>query len=599
MQGRSRNGYSDAEVKAALQGRTGSRTLTFRYDLLDKSNVYQRPLDNVMSGTVLLNNLAEIKRVIRLVVTDTGVVNYLSDRIKPWVRLAMPARSESYADVLATVPGPLVRWKLDEVSGTVAADASGNGRTGTIPASGVTKGKPGLLNGGSSFLFTAGNTGVVASPAGWVDGHDALTMVAWFRSDEVGVTKSILGGSTVSLSYQAAGEVGGAASCVQARVNTDHGPAIACTVAGTQSRGLQCIVAVWQAGQGIHIYLNGEEAQLSGTTPPLAAGVSASAFGTFKVGEDCNGTVDDASLFAGVATSDQARAIYQAGLAVGPYGTENWVEWPQGVFLLSSPKRKRTRAGVVVREVEGYDQLLVYADDKVADRYVAPAGALYTEVIRTLMADTPQKSISNSPLTLPTAREWEPGTSKLRIINDLLSAINYRSLSFDEDGVGIVAPYTSPQDRPAEYDYADDETSVISPEMEQELDVFAVPNKWVLVVSDPDRPALVGTYVNADPLSLTSTVSRGRTITDVRNEQDAADQSTLDGKARRLAFEASQVYETVDFTTAIMPIHSTDDVYNLTYSGLAISAKYSEHSWELPLEAGALMKHSARRVVQV
>lgn len=285
-------------------------------------------------------------------------------------------------------------------------------------------------------------------------------------------------------------------------------------------------------------------------------------------------------------------------LHLPPYGEDDWVEWPQGVFLLSTPARTIDTSGFVIREVDGYDVLQVFADDLIDTRYTLAAGASYTGAVSTLLGSIP-KNITASTAVALTAREWEPGTSKLTILNGLLSAINYESLCFDEDGVAIVQPYRAPSTRAAEYTYADDADSVIIPEVEQTLDLFVIPNKWVLVVSDPDRPALTGTYTNNDPASPTSTVRRARTITDFRTEQDAPDQASLTAKAARLAFEASQVYEAIDFETGLMPIHSGNDVYQLTYSLLAVDAKYSEHSWAMELAAGAAMKHRARRVVSV
>jgi hypothetical protein len=371
MQALAQRGFTEQQVRGALVGRTGSRLFTFRYELLDASNTFLRHLNDVLTCTVEQNWLADIKRTARLSIRDTGVINYLSDRIKPYTRLHLP-----------------------------------------------------------------------------------------------------------------------------------------------------------------------------------------------------------------------------------PYGAEDWVEWPQGVFLLSTPTRTADAVGSVVRTVSAYDPLQVFLDDKVTDRYTVLAGTAYTSAVSTLLGSIP-KNITTSSATLPTAREWAPGTSKLAIINELLGAVNYESLSFDENGLAIVAPYVAPSVRSEEYVYADDDTSLLIPQVEQALDLFSVPNKWVLVVSDPDRAALTASYTNNDPASPTSTVRRQRTIVDFRTEVDAADQDALDAKVARLAFEASQVYEAIEFETGMVPIHSGNDVYRITYGPLAINAKYSEHSWAMELKAGARMRHRARRVVTV
>jgi hypothetical protein len=285
-------------------------------------------------------------------------------------------------------------------------------------------------------------------------------------------------------------------------------------------------------------------------------------------------------------------------LRIPPYGTDDYVEYPQGVFLLSTPKRNADEQNVITRDVECYDALKVFLDEKVESRYTVAVGAFYTTVISTLLGSIP-KSVAPSTKTLTAAKEYEPGTTKLSIINDLCNAINYESLSFDEDGIARVQPYRDPTGRAEEYTYSADRDSLILPNVDEEIDLFSVANKWTLVVSDPDRASLKSTYTNTDPASPTSTIRRQRVISDFRTEEDAADQATLDAKVRRLAFEASQVYQAIDFQTAMMPIHSGNDVYRIVYPALAVNAKFSEQTWEMELRAGAMMKHRARRVVTV
>lgn len=278
-----------------------------------------------------------------------------------------------------------------------------------------------------------------------------------------------------------------------------------------------------------------------------------------------------------------------------------YAEFPLGVFILSTPPRKADAAGVVVRDVEAYDLLQVLVDDKVTDRYTVTSGTNYITAVRTVLtsAGITSVNLTATSKTLPTDRDWEPGTKKLHIINDLLGAINYRSLWFDENGVAVALPYISPADRPSEYTYQDNDESVIFPDVTDHLDLFGVPNKWVLAVSEPDRAPLVSTYTNNNADSPTSTVNRGRTIVDFREYEEAADQDSLDAKAERLAFEASQVYQQVEFSTAIMPMHSDSDVLTLVYFSLGLSDKYSETGWGFALKTGAQMWHKVRRVVSI
>jgi hypothetical protein len=277
-----------------------------------------------------------------------------------------------------------------------------------------------------------------------------------------------------------------------------------------------------------------------------------------------------------------------------------WAEWPQGVFLLSTPPRKADDTGVY-REIEAYDMLQVLTDDRIEYRYTVAAGENYITAVGAVLtgAGITDQNLTPTALTLPTDRDWEPSTTKLQIVNDLLSAINYYSLEFNEHGQAIAKPYVSPDARASEYTYKNDSTSVIFPGVEQNIDLFAIPNKWVLVMSEPDAAALTGTYTNTNPSSPTSTVSRGRTIVSYVENVEAADQTTITALALRAAYEASQVYEAVQFETAIMPFHSNADSLTLEYTRLGIAAKFNEVSWAFDFTPGAQMQHRIRRVVTI
>lgn len=286
---------------------------------------------------------------------------------------------------------------------------------------------------------------------------------------------------------------------------------------------------------------------------------------------------------------------------INPASPGGWAEFSQGVFLLSTPPRRTDGTGVVTREVEAYDLTQVLLDDKVLTRYTVPAGTNYITAVTDLLdsAALADQNLTPTGKTLPADVDWAPGTSKFQIINELLRAINYRPLWFDEDGQATASPYVTPDQQTSEYTYRDDVGSVLFPEMEQSLDLFAIPNQWILTVSEPDRSPLTFTYTNNNPGSPTSTASRGRTIVAPPQQVNAVDLGALEGLAQRRAFEASQVYETVNLTTGLMPMHSHEDVYTLAYSKMGITARFTEVEWSMELRANATMKHKIRRIVTV
>jgi hypothetical protein len=275
--------------------------------------------------------------------------------------------------------------------------------------------------------------------------------------------------------------------------------------------------------------------------------------------------------------------------------SENYVEWPQGVFVMSSPRREIDRNGVIIRQVQGYDVIQTITHDKLDDRLVIKAGTKYIDVVNQLLGDVP-KRVSPSEMRAARDREWAVGYSKRQAINDMLQSINFESISADEMGNFVVQPYVLPDKRTPEFNYLDDEDSVMMPEAATELDLFEVPNKWILSVTNPDKPAMKAVLTNNDPSNPTSTVRRQQTIVDFRELEDTPSYPALMRRAQRYAWAASRKFEAVEFETLMMPFHSGNDCYNVRYTDLGVDEKYLEHYWVLRLRAGEKMQHRARRV---
>lgn len=265
-------------------------------------------------------------------------------------------------------------------------------------------------------------------------------------------------------------------------------------------------------------------------------------------------------------------------------------EWPLGTFALSAPEYSGT--GEV--SVAGFDHGIRLRDDCVTTRHTLAAGAVYTVAVAALLTGYTTR-ITASTATLPVAREWPPGTQKHTIINDLLSAINYEGLWFDGRGVAVSRPYRPPNERPVDATYGDSTAPiVVRDSWRVARDTDAVPNRWIGVVSTPDRAPLVSTVTNTDPASPTSTVARGGRIVAVTQECDAVDQATLDAIVLRWSREAS-AYEHVTVDTLTVPVHEHRDMVGLVIPDLGIHDRYTQTGWTVPLETGATMTHSLRR----
>ncbi len=277
----------------------------------------------------------------------------------------------------------------------------------------------------------------------------------------------------------------------------------------------------------------------------------------------------------------------------------NYIEWPLGVFLLSSPTRKDNIG--IWREIEAYDASLILTEDKFDNRYRIPAGTRYTDAIASIInnAGIRKIDIPTKDNVIVTDKEFEIGTSKLEAINQLLEEINYTSIWVDANGYFVSKPYILPSSKTIDYEYKTDNISVVYEGAVNELDLFNVPNKWIITASNPEKASLTSIYVNDSATSKTSTINRGRTIVDYRQIDDIADQATLDAYTKRIAYNASNVYEKFQFETALMPHHSFMDTLFIEYKNLDISSKYTETEWEMELQAGGRMRHNARRVIVI
>lgn len=278
--------------------------------------------------------------------------------------------------------------------------------------------------------------------------------------------------------------------------------------------------------------------------------------------------------------------------------SSNFVEFPLGVFLMVSPTRNADDDDVITREVEAYDRTKLFIDDKLTERFTILKGTNYTDVINELLGDIP-KLVEPSNAVAGRDREFAVGTSIKEVIDRIAESINYHTLRFDEDGRAIVQPYVNPTNRAPEYTYKDDEISIMFPDVELSFDAFDIANVWITSVSEADGDPIYVKLENWDPANPFSIPRRGRRIVDFRQEEEATDEAALLRKAKRLQFEANRVYENVSFNTLINPLHSANDCYNIVYGPLGIDEKYTEINWEIPLEAGSTMSHTARRVVKL
>jgi hypothetical protein len=249
----------------------------------------------------------------------------------------------SYAEeVLADVP--LGYWRLDETSGTVMADSSGNGRNGAYNGSGLVLASAGLLvadpaDKAVEFPGSNGAYGVV-SHAAWQDAG-SFTVEAWVKPNAVTGNPTIASryGDTFSMSRFILRLDGDKPAFYTFSGGTLASAASATAVAVGQ---VYHLAGTYNASTGAMVlYVNGVQvatatrAGVNTGTIPLTIGARYSD-GTAGNGRDVfNGRIDEVAYYGTALTADRVMAHYVAGLAADAYGREVLKDAPWGFWRLN------------------------------------------------------------------------------------------------------------------------------------------------------------------------------------------------------------------------------------------------------------------------
>lgn len=281
-----------------------------------------------------------------------------------------------------------------------------------------------------------------------------------------------------------------------------------------------------------------------------------------------------------------------------PEPGEQWIEFPLGVLVPATPSKKMDEQGLTTWEVECYDSVIRLRQDCLTDVLYFAAGTPYIQAIQAVLISAGISSViveQPSEIVLPTDREFDTGTPKLEIANTLLSEINYNNIRCDAMGNFVISRYSEPTADRISATYRAEELSIIEQKMDLERDYFDVPNHWICVVSNPDQEEIYRSeYVNDNSGSPLSTISRGIHLVKMVDGPDVvASQEELDAFVARVAFAEMQIFETITFSTAVMP-HDALEIVALDHP--CAHGIYQETGWTIPLEVGQPMSHTARRV---
>lgn len=333
--------------------------------------------------------------------------------------------------------------------------------------------------------------------------------------------------------------------------------------------------------------LDGDDNYKADLVAVLSGSIEKSIYNTIRSGGTLE-IVDDGTINF---YNDRVRVYY------GLLFNGAWVESPLGVFLLTTPGQ-RVDGKTITRSVQMYDKLLVLDQDAVSASYSIAAGGVVTDAVAAVIqgAGETKTNITPSSETLPAAKTWPAGTTRLRIVNDLLSSINYFSLWADGNGYYRAEPYVAPASRPVSWAFEDNDKGLYLPDFEIDVDLFNAPNKIICVVSNPEQGEMTAVATNEDASSPFSYQSRGRWISRVETV-DATSQGVLQSTADRLLKESLQTTETIMYDHAFLPQIELNDAVKFVNSLTDTNAKYTVVKQSLKLAPGSLVKSEIRRVL--
>jgi hypothetical protein len=232
------------------------------------------------------------------------------------------------------------------------------------------------------------------------------------------------------------------------------------------------------------------------------------------------------------------------------------IKWPMGVFRAAAPTQ-RYDSLPVAGEIQLFDKMLELDQDGPIASFTVANTLAVTDAIEQILTELGKTKfvIETSSKKLTNNMTWTAGTPWLKIINELLDAINYFSVWVDPYGFFRISAYVDPAARGVAWVFKDNESSILIPEFDREEDYFSVPNRFIgVATSSGELPPLTSFAENNDPNSRTSFAHRGEWITVTEEGIEAADQATLDAITERRLRELSDITQTLDIQVAAVPM---------------------------------------------
>lgn len=275
---------------------------------------------------------------------------------------------DSYRSQVLDIDNPIAYYGMDDISGTVATDLSGNGRHGSYVGS-YSLGAPKLVTrdhqGAALRHGISGAGGLTVPYASWMD-LPSYSAEIWYRREAgsggylMGRGDASMGGGTRTWSLQFSG------TTLTLYVFTNSGSWYS-TNLGTLNVGqfIHLVYTFEPVGGGLasgKIYVNGTMTSETGMTASLVPNPSTGGLGfgtnytnTFAAN---NGTSDEAAYYDYALSAARVAAHYQLGLTTLPFALDARTEIDESLTLLAQREAPIYGRQVILPAIEN-DQIPV------------------------------------------------------------------------------------------------------------------------------------------------------------------------------------------------------------------------------------------------
>lgn len=257
-----------------------------------------------------------------------------------------------------------------------------------------------------------------------------------------------------------------------------------------------------------------------------------------------------------------------------------------GILIPVAPKSSYGTGGEGVIDLELYDKTLILIQDTVTKTTTFKSGRLMTDAIEEILKSVGERyAITHSSKKFAKNRVYPAGTTKMKIVQEIVKDLDYFGIYADPYGVFQVHPYVEPDKRQAVYVFREGATAIHSPDWSVDHDGFEVPNRVVCISQSYGKTKAKVSIVE----DLTSTKwgynARGRWVTRVETGLDIKKQSDLDAKARLLLKTGQAIHDVVTFRHLFLPLLPNDRV---RFDSQGYAGDFSVQSMRIDFATGAL-----------